>query len=117
MSGVSGYSDKLVEELGAVSIPDYDKNKLLKLDITNLLARTIYAEQTENTGNAQDAVAWTIINRVLSNSREFIDSRASEVNIYNVITKPYAYTCLSIGGLNPSGLKRQISRHNALKCS
>ena len=85
-------------QLGAVSIPDNDKEELLNLDLVNLLARTIYAEQTNPSG--QDAVAWTIINRVLSNSKEFIGSKETNVNIYNVITKYKAYTCLDGEGGN-----------------
>ena len=99
-TGKLTYSDDFAAQLGAVSIPDNDKEELLNLDLVNLLARTIYAEQTQIKENGQEAVAWTIINRVLSNSKEFIGSKETDVNIYNVITKYKAYTCLDGEGGN-----------------
>jgi hypothetical protein len=67
-----------------------DKQHLVDLPLVDLLARIIYAEQTNAAG--QGDVAWTIINRVLSNAARFVvDGSKYNVNIYNVITKPLAY--------------------------
>ncbi|MGE5474544.1 MAG: S8 family serine peptidase [Ignavibacteriales bacterium] len=113
------YSEKYAEKLGKISISKGDKEELLSLDLVNLLARTIYAEQTSSYNNAQNAVAWTMINRILSDSSEFVRKKKYEVNIYNVITKPSAYSCLDGEGGNwqayTSKSKKDAGWKNAVK--
>ena len=68
-----------------------EREELIASPLINLTARVIYGEQTE-AGEAQDIVAWTMINRVLSQKKEHTGGR--EVTLYNVLTTPKQYTVL-----------------------
>lgn len=69
----------------------------------NLIARTIYGEQTgasvldDNEGRrekekAQDAVTWVIINRVLGQNS--VHTQGREVTLFNVVTTEKQFTTL-----------------------
>ena len=67
------------------------REELISSPLVNLTARVIYGEQT-NAGEGQDVVAWTMINRVLSQNKAH--TRSQEVTLYNVLTTPRQYTVL-----------------------
>lgn len=70
------------------------KKELLEADLIELIARTIYGEQTKKEKQGQDAVVWTIANRLLAQKKSEFSINNEPSNLFNIVTKPSAYTCL-----------------------
>ena len=89
--------NQLAKQYGSLSYNS--RQELLNADLVNLLARTIYAEQTQVRDQGQEAVAWVIANRVLAQrSQEF--AGGNPTSIYSVLTAPRQFTCLEGEGGN-----------------
>lgn len=83
---------ELAQRYGAKT---YDNSEeLAETDLEELVARIIYGEQTQTDKQGQEAVAWTMINRLLSQNVGWygIDG---ELTLRNAITKKSQYTAFA----------------------
>jgi hypothetical protein len=70
------------------------KEELLKAKPVEVIARTIYGEQTANRNQGQDAVAWLIANRTLAQRMGEFTATGSPTNLLTVATSKGMFTAL-----------------------
>ena len=99
-SSISGDYTALADQYGKNSYQTL--SALLNAPLAELVARTIYGEQTQDDGNGQLAVAWTMVNRVLAQETVIFTDSGKSTDLFNVITHGGAYTTLvqESGNLN-----------------
>ena len=79
---------------------DYGKNsystreQLVNADLVELIARIIYGEQTNPNDNGQEAIAWIMANRVLTQNKGEFAAADMSSSIYSIAIKDKAFTAL-----------------------
>ena len=72
---------------------------LERADLVELIARIVYGEQTKAVDRGQEAIVWTIANRMLAQRRdEFAGGLSS--SLFRIVTQDGAYTALKKEGNN-----------------
>ena len=84
------------------------KDQLLRAELVEIIARTIYGEQTKSENQAQHAVAWLIANRTLAQRKgEFTDG--SPTSLFSVTTSAHMFTALEKEGGNLNSFTQKSS--------
>lgn len=85
------------------------KEELLEADLIDLIARVIYGEQTKTKDKGQEAVAWTIANRVLAQDKSNYSLNNGPSNLFNIVARPMQYTCLNKEGTNDQSFTKKAA--------
>ena len=82
--------EELAREYGARSYNTPDELK--EAALAELIARAIYGEQTSSDGKKQEAVAWIMANRLLSQKTQYEIN--GELTLFTVVTQPSQFTAI-----------------------